>query len=156
MEHIQLENYVKNLYRNLSITTPDSINMNEIARKMNIHLHYWEETTETICYKGIFRIFLDKRLEDNKRWIAFACELCRVLKKDSQRLNSIPPGKAYLQLRERAFTGHFCVPTFMLDNLKLPLDKEQAVCCISKTFRVERALAEERWNQWLQCTTAYH
>jgi hypothetical protein len=155
MNHIQLEDYVHELYASVSILTPDRINMHDIAEKFSIRLHLWDECSESSFYKGTGRIFLDKRIKDNQRWKEFAGELCCILKNAGDRIDTIPPCKAPAKMKENHFTDHFCIPSFMLEKLKLPAKKKMAVAYISSTFKVDTTFAESRLNQWRHRSNCY-
>lgn len=150
MNHNQLEDYVHQLYSSVAILTPEHINMHDIAQKLNIRLHLWDECSESNRYRGICRIFLDKRLEANKQWSEFAQELCCVLKQAGNRIDTIPECQTLTEMESNHFTLHFCVPTFMLETLTLPSEKRYAVTYVSRVFNVEAELAESRLNQWMQ------
>ena len=148
MNHTQLEEYVHQLYSSVAIRTPENINMFDIAKKLNIRLYLWDECSESSRYKGVYRIFLDKRLETCKQWSEFAQQLCCVLKKAGTQLEISPLSYALTQISANHFTYHFCIPTFMLKKLSLPKEKRQAVAYVSKVFNVEAELAESRLAQW--------
>lgn len=150
MNYNQLENYVHQLYSSVAILTPEHINMHDIAQKLNIRLHLWDECSQSNRYKGICRIFLDKRLEANKQWSEFAQELCCILKHTGNRIDTIPVCHTLLKMKSSHFARHFCVPTFMLETLNLPSDKHYAIAYVSQIFNVEAELAENRLNQWAQ------
>ncbi|WP_052712287.1 hypothetical protein [Domibacillus indicus] len=81
MNNHQLEEYIDRLYSLASIRTSEKINMFAIAQKFDIRLYLWDESSESSRYKGVYRIFLDRRLESCKQWSEFAHQLCCVLKK---------------------------------------------------------------------------
>lgn len=149
MNHTQLEEYIDQLYSSAAIRTPEKINMFDIAEKLDIRLYLWDESSESSRYKGVYRIFLDKRLETCKQWREFAHQLCCVLKKAGDQLEVPPLCRVLTQISSNYFTCHFCIPTFMLKRLPLPSEKQQAVAYVSKVFNVEAELAEKRISQWM-------
>ncbi|MCI2257198.1 XRE family transcriptional regulator [Domibacillus sp. PGB-M46] len=112
-------------------------------------LYLWDESSESSRYKGVYRIFLDKRLETCKQWREFAHQLCCVLKKAGDQLEVPPLCRVLTQISTNYFTCHFCIPTFMLKRLPLPSEKQESVAYMSKVFNVEAELAEKRINQWM-------
>lgn len=48
------------------------------------------------------------------------------------------------------FALHFCIPTFMLQRIRLPPDRQAAVCFIAETFNDEIEFAELRLDRYLQ------
>lgn len=148
MNHNQLEDYVHQLYSSVAILTPEHINMHDIARKLNIRLHLWNECSESNRYRETCRIFLDQRLESNKQWREFAQELYCILRYGGNRTDTIPVRQTLTDMEPNHFTRHFCVPTFMLKTLTLPSEKRYAITYVSHIFNVEAELAESRLNQW--------
>jgi hypothetical protein len=117
MNYSQLEEYIDQLYSSAAIRTPEKINMFDIAQKLDIRLYLWDESSESSHYKGVYRIFLDKRLETCKQWREFAHQLCCVLKKAGDQLEAPPLYPELNQTSSNHFIFHFCVPTFMLKRL---------------------------------------
>ncbi|MCP3764054.1 ImmA/IrrE family metallo-endopeptidase [Domibacillus sp. A3M-37] len=53
----------------------------------------------------------------------------------------------FVQLQEwqaSTFALHFCIPTFMLQEIDLPFRKQWAIAEVAHTFGVEYQFAEER------------
>jgi hypothetical protein len=151
-----LEDYIKNLYKRLLISDPTEINMHEIAEKLNIQLHFFNESSTAICRKGVYRIFIDDRISPLEQWQDFGHELCHVMRHEGSQNGMVKP---FLYLQENQaenFMYHFCVPTFMLLNYEVAnyMNIKEGINLISKKFNATESFAEKRLirfrNQILQ------
>ena len=65
----------------------------------------------------------------------------------------MPPHFAdYQEWQAESFALHFCIPTFMLQQLKLSRDGNTAIYETSETFGVTYKFAEKRLDKWKQKT----
>ncbi|MCP3763857.1 ImmA/IrrE family metallo-endopeptidase [Domibacillus sp. A3M-37] len=139
-----LEDFIENLYMEISITSPKQLNIKLIARRLNIEVEYSYKTSKCAEIGGIMMIRLNENLSKAEQWQEFAHELCHLLRHSgNQTLLPFP----FVQLQEwqaNTFALHFCIPTFMLQEIDLPFHKRLAVTQIAETFGVEYSFAEER------------
>jgi Zn-dependent peptidase ImmA (M78 family) len=151
-----LEDFIKTLYNRLSIFEPIEIKMMEIAEKLKISLHFYDDRSTAIRHKGIFHIFIDERLSPQEQWQDFGHELCHVLRHEGSQNGMVQP---FLYLQENQaenFMYHFCVPTFMLLNYKISnfIDVKAGIPFVVQNFNVTESFVEERLkrfkNQLLQ------
>jgi Zn-dependent peptidase ImmA (M78 family) len=85
----------------------------------------------------------------NLQWQEFGHELCHLLRHAGNQ-HTLP--SFFLRMREwqaNSFALHFCIPTFLLEELDLTDDKQSAIEIIAQTFGVEYDFAEERLERWL-------
>jgi Zn-dependent peptidase ImmA (M78 family) len=145
-----LEDFIKTLYKRISITNPFEINMMEIAAGLKIQLHFYDDGSTAICHQGSYRIFIDNRLTDKEQWHDFGHELCHVLRHEGSQ-NGMPEPFYYLQENQADnFMYQFCVPTFMLLNYKISnvLDVKVGIPFIVKQFNVTEEFADERLKRF--------
>jgi Zn-dependent peptidase ImmA (M78 family) len=151
-----LEEFIKDLYQQLSIFEPIHINLKDISERLKIQLHFYDDGSTAICRQGVYRIFIDNRLSNKEQWQDFGHELCHVLRHEGTQNGMIKP---FLYLQENQaenFMYHFCVPTFMLLNYKIVnfLDVRAGIPFVVEHFNVTEHFAEERLmrfkNQLLQ------
>lgn len=145
--YTHLEDYIYKLFQSIGITRPDQLDMFKIAALLGVEINY---------RKNIFRlgneIILNKNNTLSEQWMDFGHELCHTLRHRGLQLNMNP---LYVELQEWKadnFMYHFCVPTFMLENLKLPHTRNETIGLIAKEFNVSIEFAEGRLDRWInQC-----
>lgn len=137
------EEFIYRLLKSLGVVKPHEMTLENIAKLLNIKVRYWEFSSETIFHKGKFILFLEGKENKQEQWQEFAHELCHHFW-HTGRQEYLP--KLFMQLQEYQadyFAYHFCVPTFMLDNLK-----EVSVCKIMDLFNVEEEFAYRRLEMY--------
>lgn len=75
-----LEEYVKNLYGRLGITSPHHIDMLKIAKDLDIWVHFEDMGSMMVKYDGMYSIVLNQKKSREEQWEDFGHELCHVLK----------------------------------------------------------------------------
>ncbi|MEC3613218.1 ImmA/IrrE family metallo-endopeptidase [Bacillus velezensis] len=139
-----LEEYVKNLYCRMGMTAPLHIDMQMIAKELDIWIHFEDTHSMMLKRDGMYSIVLNQKKSPEEQWQDFAHELCHVLKHTG---NHFHMNKLFRELQEfqaNHFMYHFCVPTFMLLNMELPQRRSHAVILIAAAFRVTASFAEKR------------
>lgn len=139
-----LEEYVKNVYCRLGMTSPQHIDMLRIARELDIWVHFEDTGSMMVKHDGMYSIVLNQRQSAEEQWEDFAHELCHVLKHAG---NHFHMNKLFRELQEfqaNQFMYHFCVPTFMLLQMEFPQWRSHAVSMIASAFRVTKKFAERR------------
>ncbi|HLS10432.1 ImmA/IrrE family metallo-endopeptidase [Lentibacillus sp.] len=128
---------MRNLYRYLNISHPNQLDINKIANKLNLTIHYGSTS---------FRIdneLVIKRSTKQKEWQLFGHEVGHYL---------IHVGNHYFmhylfrdlqEWQANLFAYHFCVPTFMLDNLYKIIASD-----IMNLFNVEFEFARKRLEMY--------
>lgn len=144
------EDYVKKLYHHLSIFVPEQIDIIEIASKLDIWVHFEKVGSKAFELNESYSMFIDSRLTSEQQWQDFAHELCHVLMHCGNQLQLPTDFIQYQESKAKNFAYHFCVPTFMLEQLDLPARKKEAIELISKTFNVEYIFAKSRLEKWIQ------
>ncbi|PCK21985.1 phage portal protein [Bacillus pumilus] len=139
-----LEEDIQRLYSQLQISGPAYMDMQRIASEFNVWIHYEDTGSMMIKHQGLYSIILNRSLSPEEQWQDFAHELCHVLKHTG---NHFKMHKLFRELQEfqaKQFMYHFCVPTFLLLQMKLPNLRQQAILQIAQTFHVTWAFAEKR------------
>ncbi|MBJ8200672.1 ImmA/IrrE family metallo-endopeptidase [Bacillus cereus] len=140
----QTEDYIKKLYHSLSIFTPEQINMIEIARKLNIWIHFAPFESRAIYREELPSIIIDNRKKFYHQWEDFGHELCHILFHIGNQLLMPKMFLDYQEAKANNFMLHFCIPTFMLQKLDLPESRVESIQIISKTFNVSVQIAKQR------------
>ncbi|MFX3616275.1 MAG: ImmA/IrrE family metallo-endopeptidase [Sporolactobacillus sp.] len=138
----ELEDYVEKIYHIMRISDPDSLNAKNIADILHIKLTISNTLTKAIRGSLQYFININVSIPSNKRWESFGHELHHVLR-DTGNQNYLPfPLK---ELHERSadnFALQFCIPTFMLDQLRWP--ESNAALYVANKFRVTLPFARQR------------
>lgn len=133
-----LEDYIYELYTTIGVKKPKDLDMYTIAKKLGVKVTY----EENINFYFDNEIYLKKGTK-KQEWVDFAHELCHKLRHAGVQLNM---HRLFIDLQEyqaNYFTYHFCVPTFMLDQLK-----EVSVYEIMNQFNVEYDFAVRRLEMY--------
>jgi Zn-dependent peptidase ImmA (M78 family) len=139
-----LESWIEKLYKHLSISRPDQLNMIDIAAKLQIWLHFENIESTAIDRTGLYSLIIDRRLNPQQQWEDFGHELCHVLRHAGNQM-LLPDSMVQLQeYQANNFALQFCVPTFMLLRLPFPSTKREFIAEICSTFNVTEAFAKRR------------
>jgi len=132
-----IERYIINLYKSIQISHPEQLEVKSIANKLGITVKHG---SMSFSFNDI--VFLEKTTEQ-LAWQMFGHELCHVLRHAGNQLNM---HYLFVQLQEWQadyFAYHFCVPTFMLAQLK-----EVSINVIASKFNVEHDFALKRLEMY--------
>ena len=144
-----LEEYIDKLYGHLKIDRPDDLNKYVIGDSLNIGVYPADAESEAFHFDGRFYIFINRALSQQGRWQEFGHELCHVLRHAGHQGNMQPMFRDLQEWQADNFMYHFCVPTFMLQRIRLPTDRNRAIYLIAETFGVEYSFAEKRLDRYL-------
>jgi Zn-dependent peptidase ImmA (M78 family) len=144
----RLEEYVKNIFINLGICHPQDIDMEAIAKGLNINIHYRESMSQMVCIKGQYHIILNQFDSPVKQWQDFTHELGHALKHvgNQRMLNGLFKGLQEGQANN--FMYHFCVPTFMLMEFEFHATKDMTIQKIAESFGVSITFAKKRFEMY--------
>ncbi|MEK4196035.1 ImmA/IrrE family metallo-endopeptidase [Paenibacillus sp. FSL L8-0323] len=143
-----LEKWTEDLYTKLGIKTPSQLNIDTIARIINIWIHY-----KPIMSKGLelepnmYTMNIDSRLTPERRWLDFLHELCHLLRHAGSQ--TVMP-KQFTQAQENEadqFVLYAAIPFFMVRKMTLPLGRGEAIGYIAREFRVPLYFAKKRYEQ---------
>ncbi|WP_354473219.1 ImmA/IrrE family metallo-endopeptidase [Lysinibacillus parviboronicapiens] len=82
-------------------------------------------------------------------WQEFCHELCHVLWHSGSQKVMPYSWIQYQECKADNFMLHACVPTFMLNKIRLPINEERAIIKICLLFNVKYDFAEKRINHYL-------
>lgn len=149
-----IEEKVLSIYLSMNISEPYQIYHDDmienISDLLDIKTYYFDESSEANNLGGSYRIFLNETQTKQKIWQDFGHELAHILAHGGCQLSMHEPFRAYQEWQAEQFAYHFCVPTFMLNQMKLPQLRCEAIGVIINTFNVEPNFAAERLEKWLQ------
>lgn len=139
-----LEQSIAQLYDALEISQPCQLDLEAIAGKLGIWIHYAPYASQAFERGELRTIVLDSRLAPQEQWQDFGHELCHVLHHAGQQLAM---GESFIRFQETKannFAYQFCVPSFMLLRCELPERESAAASAIAAQFRVTPEFARER------------
>lgn len=115
-----------------------------------IKVYYFDESSEANNMGGIFRIFLNQNQSKQAIWQDFAHELAHILDHEGYQWSMYEPFREYQEWQAEQFAYQFCVPTFLLNQMKLPQLQSEATGVIVSQFNVEASFAVKRLDKWMQ------
>ncbi|MEV9639527.1 ImmA/IrrE family metallo-endopeptidase [Mammaliicoccus sciuri] len=148
-QNSHLEDYIQQLYKDLSIRHPSQLNKYVIGERLNIGVYLTSGSSEAFYWQGRYYIFIDRSLNSRQRWQDFGHELCHVLRHSGHQGRMPPPFRQLQEWQADNFGYHFCVPTFMLQRIRLPPDQRAAAALIAETFNVDYRFAEIRLDRYV-------
>jgi Zn-dependent peptidase ImmA (M78 family) len=146
-----LEEYIKDLYHELSIFVPGQIDMLDICKKLNINLDF-DSSIGSVAYerKNTLNMIINTYQTSQQQWQDFGHELCHLLKHggSQRKLNKMFILRQEFQANN--FMYHFCVPTFMLLNYDINnyFNIKDGIPFITQTFNVSQEFAEQRLSHF--------
>lgn len=138
-----LDQFVKELYDFLSIASPGFC-INNIAKQLNIQVHYFDDEPESLYLRGRYHIFLNEFDSRQKHFQDFAYELFHVLLHVNQEFTIPLQTKIKQEWGNENFALHFCIPQFMINSLNFKKMGSNAVKRTSQIFEVEIEFATKR------------
>lgn len=140
-----LEEYIKQLLKRIGIFQPHQLSIKNIYPRLNLSVYYIPH--DSMAIDSI--LFLDNRKSDEAQWQDFGHELCHVFWHSGDQALIPLSMREYQEWKAENFSQHLCIPTFMLDKIKLPDNENEAIWMIMETFGVERWFAEKRLRQYI-------
>lgn len=130
------------------MTEPNQLGPELLAQALDIELNYWHKPSEAIIIDNERYIFLDKRATKKEQNFKFAHELSHILMHCGQQYGMPELFREYQEWKANSFALHLCVPTFMLEDMKLPHNIYKATEMVCKTFNVTIEVAVKRLKQY--------
>lgn len=138
MYYTGLEAFIESFYKRLEIVTPSQLCISAVADALKIEILY----SETVSLRLDNYIVL-RRSTDRQEWQEFGHEVCHYLLHEGDQRFMHP---LFLDLQENQanyFAYHFCIPTFMLQQLYI-----KSVYDITRHFPVDFSFALHRLEMY--------
>lgn len=139
MHYSHLEDYIREFYQSIEITEPEQLDCADIAQKAGVKLYL---SNFSFRYNNFIVI---KRSTKQQEWQTFGHEIGHYLWHAGNQLKMLPMFRDYQEWKANLFAYHFCVPTFMLEDLK-----EVTANVIMDKFNVESGFALRRLEMYFQ------
>jgi hypothetical protein len=140
-----LEDFVRKLYLRIGVTSPDGLNMNDIAASLGIRIIHTPFSSRAFT-RPFMGINLLDSLSPQQQWEDFGHEIRHILFDSGVQFLLPKEWIRYVECKANSFMYHFCVPTFMLEELIFPA--YNAALFIATTFNVTLKFAEKRLYQF--------
>jgi len=135
--------YMKKFFESLFITSPQQLNMQHITEKLGIKIVYWEFSSAIAERNGKCNLFIDQRLTRQEQWQDFGHEMKHFCFDRGDQDDLFKSFIYYQEVKADYFAYHFCIPTFMLEQLK-----EVTANDVARIFNVEFDFAIRRLDMY--------
>lgn len=152
LRYTLLEDFVIKIYNNLSLSNIgnlENIDIDYVSEKLNIKTYYYHNKCQAVFYKGKYKVFLNKYLTPQQQWQNFAHELGHIFQHVNDQVDDTYNFRLLEELEADNFAHHFCIPTFLLNQIRLPYTRCEAIAVIATTFNVEHEFASIRLTKWM-------
>ena len=112
------ERFIMNFYQSISISCSSELSIMNIAEKLDLEVHFWNFGSAIAERKGIYKIFINNNLNARQQWQEFGHEMSHYFFDQQDKKLMFSSFIDYRETKADYFAYHFCVPTFMLYNLK--------------------------------------
>lgn len=99
-----LEDWIENLYRSISIITPEQIDFERIAELLGISVYFKPIPSCSFKYNDVYTIILDSRKTRFEQWDDFAHELCHLYRHEGDKKQCQSFGQ--IIRRDKPITSH--------------------------------------------------
>jgi len=134
----RIENAIRNLLLTYGIRTPDQLGIEVIAEKLKLQI-----IRDEFSAQFGERIII-KEGSPQGEWQRFAHELCHYLQHYGNQMNMHRLFRDLQEYQARHFALHFCIPSYMLERIRLPPAHADAIRLICTTFNVDSEFAAKR------------
>jgi len=135
--------YVKNFFESLLITNPQQLNMQLITEKLGIKIVFWDFSSAIAERNGKYNLFINQRLTEQQQWQDFGHEMKHFCFDQGNQNDLFNSFIYYQEVKADYFAYHFCIPTFMLEQLK-----EVTIHEVVRIFNVEFEFAAKRFDMY--------
>lgn len=144
-----LEDFIQAMYRRIRIHNPEDLDPSSISKELGIKLFYWKEKSQALFIGNTAFIFINIDLSLAEQWQDFCHELCHVILHVGNQNFMNPMFREYQEWKANNFMYHACIPTFMLDSLKIKDMTTYTIHKVQILFNVEYEFAQRRLNQYI-------
>ena len=105
-------------YQSLKVNEPSLLSERTVVEHLNIELVYWRNTSAFTKYNSKYFMFINENLNKQQQWQDFGHEMSHYFFDETNYSLLNETYAEYGETKADYFAYHFCVPTFMLYNLK--------------------------------------
>ncbi len=112
------EKYIHHLYRSINVTSYEQLSIDRVSVFLDIDVVYWEYSSTIANCKDKYRVFINEGLDCRQQWQVFGHEMAHFCWHGGSSRYLLQMYLKYQEDKADYFAYHFCVPTFMLMELK--------------------------------------
>ena len=112
------ERFIMNFYQSISISCSSELSIMNIAEKLDLEVHFWNFGSAIAERKGIYKIFINNNLNARQQWQEFGHEMYHYFYDETNYGILKETYATYGESKADYFAYHFCVPTFMLQEIE--------------------------------------
>lgn len=140
---------ISNFYHSINILDVSLFTIETITERLSIKLCYWSHSSAIASYGDMCCVFINESLSKCGQWQNFGHEMYHYLHDETSYDLLNESYAEYGETKADYFAYHFCVPTFMLQQLK-----EVSVYDVMELFNVEFDFAMRRLEMYMnKCIT---
>ena len=144
----RIEEYIQDFMYQMEITDPKDLCITSIANHMDIEIHFKSGRSSMILIKGEYHITINQNISQAKQWEDFGHELGHVLRHVGNQRFLSSGFRGYQESQAENFMYHFCVPTFMIDQMEFESTEQETILKIAETFNVTIPFAVKRFDMY--------
>lgn len=133
--YTHLEDYIYNLFKLAGINEPKDLTIENVSNKLDLTVTYKKKAFR---FDNEINIQRSNKMQE---WLDFAHEICHYLRHCGSQVGMHPLFRQLQEYQADYFAYHFCVPTFMMEDLRINYIKE-IVC----HFNVDWDFATRRFE----------
>lgn len=112
------EKSIMKFYQSININDPLLLSIEIVTEYLSVDLVYWNETSSISELNDRYVVFINESLTMQQQWQEFGHEMCHYFNDKGNRKFLNSGYVDYCELKADYFAYHFCVPTFMLMQIK--------------------------------------
>lgn len=112
------ELFIMMFYQSINKDDPPLLSIERIADNLNIGLMYWPHPSTIACKNDKYNVYINEFINSQQQWQEFGHEMCHYFNDRINRKSVNGSFVNYCEAKADYFAYHFCVPTFMLKNIK--------------------------------------
>ncbi|SKC04586.1 protein of unknown function [Lysinibacillus sp. AC-3] len=146
------EDFIKEMYKKIGIEKPKQLGFQNISGALGIKVYFWRNSSQALFIGSQAFIALNENLTVSQQWQEFCHELSHVLQHNGHQGYRGKMPRSWIEYQENKannFMYHACIPSFMLDTLKINDYTFSTVIMIQRLFNVEYEFALSRVTQYI-------
>lgn len=111
------EKYIHHLYRSINVTSYEQLSIDRVSVFLDIDIIYWEYSSTIANHKNNYKVFINEKLDHRQQWQDFGHEMAHFCWHGGSSRYLLQMYLDYQEHKADYFSYHFCVPTFMLQEI---------------------------------------
>lgn len=137
------EKYIQQFYKSINVSDPLLLTIELVIEHLDLEVMYWPHSSAIAIHGDRYIVFLNDNLSMQRQWQEFGHEMYHYFYDETNYDLLKETYAIYGESKADYFAYHFCVPTFMLMQLK-----EVSIDVITRLFNVEFDFALRRLEMY--------